>query len=238
MSTAAPTTTTPPPSPVRVVGLGDSVTAGTACGCTPFVTTYAAMLAQGTGRAATSANLGRAGLTTTGLASQLASPSTRVQLAHASVVVVTIGANDLGPLVSRWSRSGCDATCIADGTAQLGPRLTSTLTLLRDAVPSSAHVLVTTYWNVFEDGDVADREFGPGFAAWSDAVTRAANARIDAAARAVGAHQVDLYTPFEGSGDRNATALLADDGDHPNAAGHRLIAQALLQADDLSTAAP
>jgi lysophospholipase L1-like esterase len=41
---------------------------------------------------------------------------------------------------------------------------------------------------------------------------------------------VDIYAPFEGAGDRNPTALLADDGDHPNAAGHRLIAKALLDA--------
>ena len=42
---------------------------------------------------------------------------------------------------------------------------------------------------------------------------------------------VDIYTPFKGAdGSTDDTALLADDGDHPNAAGHQLIATALLAA--------
>ena len=41
----------------------------------------------------------------------------------------------------------------------------------------------------------------------------------------------DLYAAFKGEhAERDPTNLLAADGDHPNAAGHRLIAQALLSA--------
>jgi lysophospholipase L1-like esterase len=61
-------------------------------------------------------------------------------------------------------------------------------------------------------------------------VTKAANRAICAAATAADDRCVDIYAPFEGAGDRNPTTLLADDGDHPNAAGHRLIAQTLLAA--------
>jgi lysophospholipase L1-like esterase len=42
---------------------------------------------------------------------------------------------------------------------------------------------------------------------------------------------VDLAEPFKGpSGTGDPSDLLADDGDHPNAAGHRRIASALLAA--------
>ena len=56
------------------------------------------------------------------------------------------------------------------------------------------------------------------------------NARIEAAARSHGAVPVDLYAPFKGAGDVDPTPLLADDGDHPDAAGHALIARVLLAA--------
>ena len=90
---------------------------------------------------------------------------------------------------------------------------------------------MTTYWNVFEDGDVADRQRGPGFADWSDTVTVAANRAICATARTFGDTCVDLYAPFlSADGNRNPTPLLSSDGDHPNAAGHDVIARALLAA--------
>jgi lysophospholipase L1-like esterase len=65
----------------------------------------------------------------------------------------------------------------------------------------------------------------------TDRLTRAANDQIATAARAEGAGYVDLYTAFKGErAERNPTTLLATDGDHPNAAGHRVIAAALLSA--------
>jgi lysophospholipase L1-like esterase len=87
---------------------------------------------------------------------------------------------------------------------------------------------VTNYWNVFEDGDVGTAENGGSFQSWSDLLTRAANAQICEAARRGGATCVDLYSPFKGDGSKNPTSRLAADGDHPNAAGHQLIASALL----------
>ena len=44
-----------------------------------------------------------------------------------------------------------------------------------------------------------------------------------------GVRYVDLYGPFEDSG-RNVTSLMSNDGDHPDAAGHDLIARTLLAA--------
>ena len=232
-TTPSPTTTTPTttaPTAHVVVGLGDSVTAGYACDCTDFVSLYATMLGARTGHPVRPVNLGVSGLTTTTLGTQLSSAQTTSALSQADVVVVTIGANDLSPLISQWPHGGCGTTCMQKASSDAGAGVAAALRRVRAATPAHARILVTTYWNVFEDGDVADADFGPGFAQWSDEVTRSANAAIRAAAAADGDQVVDLYAPFEGQGDRNPTALLADDGDHPNAAGHRLIARTLLAA--------
>jgi lysophospholipase L1-like esterase len=91
-------------------------------------------------------------------------------------------------------------------------------------------VLVTGYWNVFLDGAVA-RTRGEKYLRLTDAATRAVNALIASEAKAHGATFVDLFTPFRGSdGSRDCTALLAADGDHPDAEGHALIARTLAAA--------
>ena len=221
-------------SPVVVVGLGDSVTAGSACGCTTFVDLYAAMLHQRSGRSAAASNLGQPGLTSTGLSAQLVDPKVRAQLSKATLVVLTIGANDLEPLIGQWQAAGCDSTCIEPATQAMGTNLAVALRQVRAEVSPKTRVLVTNYWNVFEDGDVGEQDYGKAFHAWSDSVTRSANDHICAAAAAAGDTCVDLYEPFEGAGDRNPTALLAGDGDHPNAEGHQVIAEALIEAEPLA----
>ena len=248
-TSAAPTSAVPatpapvPPGPATstgstrglVVGLGDSVTAGTSCGCRPFIAQYAAALAARDHVATGAVNLGRSGLTIAGLTTQVAATETRRTLGTASVVVVTIGANDLAPLVGRWRDGDCDDECVRDATAGLAGPLDGVLSRVRAQVPGGAHLLVTTYWNVFEDGDVADGDYGPRFAQWSDTVTAQANSAICTAALQVHATCVDLYRSFNGAGGKDPTPLLADDGDHPNAAGHALIARDLLAATPSSS---
>ena len=232
-TTSLPTTVSPSsaPKPGLVVGLGDSVTSGAACNCTPFVQTYAAALARRDGSPVRAVNLGHGGDTTVELLALLkGNAAARRDLAQASVVVVTIGANDLVPLIGRWTAGGCDDACVQPAVVTMGNGLAAALHEIRSQAPR-ARLLVTDYWNVFEDGDVADAKRGPGFATWSDEVTGSANMAICARAAAAGATCVDLYEPFEGEdGTRNPSALLADDGDHPNAAGHGLIAATLLHA--------
>ena len=235
-ASATPSSTTsvpssPSPQGQTVVALGDSVTAGSACDCTPFPELYAAALSARGPAKVRAANLGQSGLTTTGLVDQLGGRSTREALSGAARVVVTIGANDLLPLIERRAASGCDASCSQPSVDQMGEGLARALARVRSDDPALQQLLVTTYWNVFEDGDVADALRGPGFADWSDGVTKAANAAICRDAAAASATCVDLYTPFVGTdGQRNPTSLLADDGDHPNAAGHAVVAAALLKA--------
>ncbi|MFC8504469.1 SGNH/GDSL hydrolase family protein [Pedococcus sp. NPDC057267] len=226
----SPTTTGAAPLPtLRLVGLGDSVMSGAACACQPFLAQYASMLATRDHRAVSPSNLGESGLTAAQLVDQLSEPGVAAEVASAGTVVVTIGANDLLPLVSTWSDGGCDTSCVQPAVAQMRQAVAQVLSRIHSLVPDSTQVLVTDYWNVFEDGDVADSKEGPGFAGWSDGVTVAANAAICTEAQSAGDVCVDLYHPFLGAdGTNNPTSLLAEDGDHPDAAGHTLIAKALL----------
>jgi lysophospholipase L1-like esterase len=231
---AASSSPSPSPSPTtsgpyRVVGLGDSVPAGTACGCTPYVSLTGRGEAARRGTTAEIADLAQPGLTTDGLLAQLGDASVRRRIAAADLVVITIGANDFDTDdVASASCRGPALTCfqptLKRQQGRLGQAFERVETLLGGR---SATVLVTGYWNVFLDGDVAAAR-GTDYVRNSVALTRAENAQISAAAQRAGATYVDLFTPFKGpSGTKNDTSLLAGDGDHPDAAGHRRIARAL-----------
>jgi len=145
-------------------------------------------------------------------------------------VLVTIGANDLVPLESKQP-ADCPATCYARVIDNVGHNVELIVDAARATRPDHPPtVLVTDYWNVFQDGDVGTAENGSAFQSWSDTLTRAESTRVCAAARQAGATCVSLYAPFKGGGSINPTSLLAADGDHPNAAGHQLIASTLLAA--------
>jgi lysophospholipase L1-like esterase len=241
-ATATTTSTTPAPTTATstnpahrfatVVGIGDSVTSAAVCGCTGFVELVAAHLPAADGGPAHVMNLGAGGLTAAGLETSITTPGpTTSAVARGDILLITIGANDLTPLLSQWQTSGCPAVCYVPAVDAVGTHLAAILAAakkLRGQLPTQ--VLVTDYWNVFADGDVAREKSGAAYLGWSDQLTRALNSRICTAARNAGATCVDLYAPLKGDGSLNPTAFLAGDGDHPNAAGHQLIASALLAA--------
>jgi lysophospholipase L1-like esterase len=154
----------------------------------------------------------------------------RDQVAKADILLVTIGANDLNPLESE-EPDECPATCYTPLIDSAGHTVQLIVDAARAANPAHPPtVLVTDYWNVFEDGDVGMAEHGAAFQSWSDALTLAENTQICQGAQSADSTCVDLYAPFKGNGSRNPTFLLAADGNHPNAAGHQLIASTLLAA--------
>jgi len=230
----APSPSTPAAAPraLRVIGLGDSVMAGTNCGCSGLVEEYAAALGRRTGRPVHVDNLGDNGAVTDDLLADLTSDQhTRSLASQADVVVVTIGANDLMPQLQTRRSSGCPRRCYRTAARDVGRNLSRVLRALRSARGGRTdHVLVTDYWNVFRDGQVALDSGGRAERDWSVRVTDATNAAICRAARSAGATCVDLLRPFKGSGGRDPTPLLAADGDHPNAAGVRVIVAALVKA--------
>jgi lysophospholipase L1-like esterase len=236
-ATPAPASTSPPaPSRLRVVALGDSVTAGSNCGCTPFPELYGRALGAREQIPVSVTNAGVPGETSSDLLHDLGgvAPLDR-SVSAAGVVLVTIGANDFTGQYAAVTGGQCDAegdqlACVRPQLSQLGATVTAVLRRveeLRGGRPTT--VLVTGYWNVFEDGDVASRKFSAAGLAATDRLTLAANAAIEAAADRTSDDYVDLYAPFKGEqAERDPTPLLADDGDHPDAAGHRVIADALL----------
>lgn len=219
------------PGTLRVVGLGDSVMSGAHCDCAGLAEEYASALADRSGMHVSVQNLGTDGAVTGDLLEDIQKDSTtRAAIENADVVLVTIGANDLLPQLDQWRSGGCDEACFAGPAAKMGQNLSAILT----AVDSVRHghrgtVLVTDYWNVFTDGDVARTTGGQAQVDWSTDVTAAANQQICAAARAADDTCVDLVPVFKPAG-ADPTSLLADDGDHPNNAGVQAIVQALLAA--------
>ena len=214
---------------ITVVGIGDSVTAGRTCNCKTFVELYATGLAFERHLRTSSVNLGVGGWTSSQLLRSLTTPGAfRDRVAKSDILLVTIGANDLVPLELGQS-SDCTSTCYSALVESVGHNVELVVAAARAAqLDHPPTILVTNYWNVFQDGDVGTAKNGRSFQSWSDMLTRAANAQICDAARRAGATCVDLYKPFKGDGSKNPTSQLAADGDHPNHAGHQLIASALL----------
>lgn len=212
--------------PVTVVTLGDSVPAGTACNCTPFGSLVAASIGRSTGAVVTDINdsvsaLGSAGL----LAMVSGSGQVAKDVAKADVVMIEIGANDVDYLGAGCGTGvGCYTNAIATMTTNVDLIVKRILKL--NARPALRIILIN-YWDVWEDGQVAS-DYGTTFEATAHNVTAAVNQGIASVAVAHKLPVVDLVVPFEGTTRADDTYLLAADGNHPNAAGHRLIASAIL----------
>ncbi|MFI7128714.1 SGNH/GDSL hydrolase family protein [Nonomuraea sp. NPDC050153] len=215
-----------------IVGLGDSVPAGSACNCDTFVSLIRRALAARQGTAVAAHNLATGGLTTQGLLDQVDSGSATDAIGKADLVIITIGANDFDStsLGEDDCGPGAGLACYKNDLARLRANVDGILGKVRalQTRPRS-RIVVTGYWNVFLDGDSA-RAKGATYVSNSDALTRAVNRTLAQTAGAKGARYVDVYGPFKGDGSRDDTPLLAADGDHPNAAGHRVIADSILSA--------
>jgi lysophospholipase L1-like esterase len=221
---------------LRVVALGDSVTSGAACNCSAFPAVYGGLLGRRTGASVTVDNLGVSGLDSVGLLGELDQEDSAAAraVAGADVVLLTIGANDFGDHHDEVTEARCGPVaggdCVSDELEQLSGNLHRILTRIRALREARATtVLVTGYWNVFEDGEVARQAFPPDGVAATVELTRRVNAVVAAVSASHGATFVDLFGPFEKRGV-GVTRLLAADGDHPNAAGHLVIAEVLAQA--------
>jgi acyl-CoA thioesterase-1 len=206
-----------------VVTLGDSVPAGTACGCTPFPDLYAHMLSP----QARSVNLAQPGYTASDVQGQLRTASVRAGLHEAAVVLVMVGANDLAAAFDNArDPAGYQASA---ATVQTTVAAIVSTVLRIHATPVT--VLVLGYWNVVEDGAVGLADYGADGLRSADQATHDCNQALRRAAEQSGARYVTTIPVFKGT-DRqeDPTGLLAADGDHPNAAGHRAVADALYAA--------
>ena len=217
---------------VKVVAFGDSVPSGRACGCRGFVETFAAMRATQVGGDAATVNLAVDGDTSAELLSQVQGPAAREAVEGADTVVLMIGANDvLDPFARDLAAQCSERDCYTSAEQSVTVNVTATIRWIRAIHRSWVAVLVVGYWNIAQDGSIGRAAYGVEGMAKADRATMAANSALLAAATAAGALYVPTFAAFRGAGgDQDATALLADDGDHPNAAGHARIAEALFIA--------
>jgi lysophospholipase L1-like esterase len=209
-----------------VVTLGDSVPRGTACGCTPFGSIVASRMSRSLGTAVRDLNDSVSGLTSGGLLDMLSSGgSVANDVSRADVVLIEIGANDVSYLGTRCGTgTGCYAASIAGVAANVAD-------ILERVKAHNPHpwlqVVLVNYWNVWQDGRVA-AGLGSDFQKTSRNVTAAVNASLADVAASRSLSVVDLVLPFLAANNFDDTDLLAADGDHPNASGHLLIANTIL----------
>ena len=215
--------------PLVVVALGDSVPTGFGCDCAGFAQTVADEVGIETGRPSEVANDAVNGATSGDVVAEVQQESVRSDLARSSLVLLQAGANDV-PLDPSTGQP-CDggAGCLPGLLAHLRAELLATVRVVR-AGSHPPVVALLGYWNISVDG-TEGRTRGPAFVTNSRAVTGQVNAVISAVARATGSVYVDTSTPFLGPDEgRDPTGDLQDDGDHPDASGHRLIADAVVAA--------
>jgi acyl-CoA thioesterase-1 len=198
-----------------VVTFGDSVPAGTACDCTPFPGLYAAAIG------AASDNLSQPGYVSADVRRQVAAAPAQVAVRAATTVLIMVGANDLAAAFAAGDRA------YAAPAAQVERNVTATVTAVH-ALRPAARVLILGYWNVVEDGAVGRADYGDTGVAESVTATRFCNDALRRSATATGVAYLDTTAAFKGAdGSLDPTGLLASDGDHPNAAGHRAVAAAV-----------
>lgn len=221
----------------RLVGLGDSITAGQNCaGCQTFLELFAHTITATSSNPVDVVNLGVSGSTSADLLGSFADPALTAELSGADIITVTIGANDFLPMLPTALDGQCGGAdglaCFTEELDELGTNLTAIIDRIhqiRQDLPTA--IRVTGYWNVFLDGQVADQVDGVSFHQTSNELTRRANAVIREVAHTKHVTYVDLYTQFKGTdGGNDDTSLLAPDGTHPDQAGHQAIAEALTQA--------
>ena len=212
-----------------IVSLGDSVAAGSQCGCRPFPELLRDEAARRRAADTYLLNDADGGLTSADVLAQIAAESsaTAAALRSATLVTLTVGANDF----DEGTAPACDENlaCYGDRIDVVQRNVASIVTRVNQLSDGHALVLVTGYWGVFRDGSVGAAH-GPGYVRTARALTERVNAALHAAATATSAVYVDVDAAFTATAGADRTGLLAPDGDHPNAAGHRVIADALIAA--------
>jgi lysophospholipase L1-like esterase len=200
-----------------IVALGDSVPRGNNCDCTP----YPGLTAEDLKRKG--ANDSVSGATTSTVLTQLTSDKKVIDdVRHAQVVEIEIGANDVG----YSSKCDVDVECYAPKVPTLEKNLASIVERVRELAPRHALVVLLDYWSVWLGGSYADAH-GEAYVDAAAEVTAQVDAVVKSIAASTGSGYVDLRAAFMGPDySYDETHYLSDDGDHPNAAGHRQIATA------------
>jgi lysophospholipase L1-like esterase len=223
-STVTGSTTTAAAKTYSIVALGDSVPHGTNCSCTPYPPLTATMLSKPIGRTVTATNDSVGGYTTKNVLNQLNNDQNVINhVKKADVVEVEIGAND----VAYNSTCGTSVDCYAPKVPTMTENLLSIVRRTQSLEADHKHLVVLLdYWSVWLGGKYAESK-GQAYVNAAEEMTDRVDKAIQSTASKTGSAYVDLRAAFKGPNyTYDETHFLSSDGDHPNAAGHQLIADA------------
>ena len=212
------------PAQRSIVALGDSVPYGSNCDCTPYPPLTASGLAAKTGQSVTAANDAVPGYTTSNVLRQLQSDKAVIDhVRTADVVEIEVGAND----VAHSQACGTNVDCYSPKIPAIETNLRAIVARVHEL--SATHkvlVVLLDYWSVWLGGQYAAAK-GDAYVNAAATVTEDVNTVIKSTAAETGSAYVDLRAAFKGPDYAyDETHYLSNDGDHPNAAGHKQIADA------------
>jgi lysophospholipase L1-like esterase len=229
-----------PPSPYRIVALGDSLAFGANCPCPPFPARFSDVTADRLGVETDLSNFAVSGITSEMLLTMVrtgdrdailrlvgqdpvagAPRDIRPDLAAADMVLLEIGANDF---LQRCAGSFDPCAVTAPGVAANVAAILDEVAALQGSHPYLVRMI--GYYDFCQTGDAGPH---PSEAQQCTDFLRALNAANSSVATQRSIAFVDLIEPFNGpGGTRDAGDLLSNDHVHPSDSGHQLIADLLV----------